>query len=86
MAFAFNDDMSISMEAYQKRNAWVWAAQDAARDQCGVKLLDPTPYLCRSGRCYGSQNGRPLYRDDNHLSEFGNALLLTMFAEVFQNL
>jgi peptidoglycan/LPS O-acetylase OafA/YrhL len=86
MAFGSNDNMSISMEAYQKRNAWVWAAQDAARDLCGVKLLDPTPYLCRNGRCYVSQNGRPLYTDDNHLSEFGNTLLLPMFAEVFQNL
>ncbi|WP_426148754.1 SGNH hydrolase domain-containing protein [Polaromonas sp. DSR2-3-2] len=28
--------------------------------------------------------GRPLYFDDDHLSEYGNKLLVPMFAEVFQ--
>jgi hypothetical protein len=84
MAWGITGDVSISMEDYRKRNDWVWAAQDAARNQCGIKILDPTRYLCRDGRCYGSQSGRPLYFDDNHLSEFGNRLLVPMFAEVFQ--
>ncbi len=84
MIVGLNNDLSISIEAYLKRNGWVWAAQDVAREKCGIKILDPTPYLCRDGRCYGSQNGRPLYHDDNHLSEFGNKLLVPMFAEVFQ--
>jgi peptidoglycan/LPS O-acetylase OafA/YrhL len=86
MAFGQANDLFITLASYQKRNAWVWAAQDAARDQCGVKILDPTPYLCRSGRCYGSQNGRPLYSDDDHLSEFGNKLLVPMFKQVFDSL
>jgi peptidoglycan/LPS O-acetylase OafA/YrhL len=86
MASGLNSDLSIPIEEYQKRNAWVWAAQDAARDQCGIKILDPTPYLCRDGRCYGSKAGRPLYSDDDHLSEYGNKLLVPMFAEVFRAL
>lgn len=86
MAFGAKDDVFITIEAYNKRNAWVWAAQDAARAQCGIKILDPTLYLCRSGKCYGSQNGRPLYSDDDHLSEFGNKLLVPMFAEVYGTL
>lgn len=86
MAFGVADELSISMDAYRKRNAWVWAAQDAARDLCGVKILDPLPYLCHDGRCYGNKGGRPLYYDDDHLSEFGNRLLVPMFAEVFKKL
>lgn len=86
MILGMNDDLSIPIEAYRQRNAWVWAAQDAARDQCGIKILDPTRYLCHDDRCYGSQNGRPLYVDDDHLSEFGNKLLVPMFAEVFKSL
>ncbi len=86
MSVGLNDDLFIPIEAYQKRNAWVWAAQDAARDQCSIKILDPTRYLCRDGRCYGSKAGRPLYVDSDHLSEFGNKLLVPMFAEVFQAL
>lgn len=86
MIVGLNDDLSIPVEDYHRRNAWVWAAQDAARDQCGVKILDPTPYLCHDGRCYGSQGGHPLYFDDDHLSESGNKRLAPMFAQVFKEL
>lgn len=84
MALGLGNDISISIEQYRKRNAWVWAAQDAARDKCGVKILDPIPYLCHGGRCYGTKDGRPLYRDSDHLSEFGNKLLMPIFVELFQ--
>ena len=84
MVFGGGHDISISLADYHQRHAFVWAAQDAARDRCGVKILDPLPYLCRDGRCFGSKDGRPLYYDDDHLSEFGNRLLVPMFAEVFR--
>lgn len=80
------EEVSISVAAYHQRHDFVWAAQDAARDQCGVKILDPLPYLCWDGRCHGTKDGRPLYYDDNHLSEFGNKLLVPMFAPVFEPL
>ena len=79
-----NDAVSISLADYHQRHAMVWAAQDAARDRCGVKILDPLPYLCWDGRCQGAKDGRPLYYDDDHLSEHGNKLLVPMFAEIFQ--
>ena len=79
-------DVSISIDDYRKRNQWVWDAQDAAHDRCGVKILDPLPYLCDSGKCYGSKNLHALYFDDDHLSEFGNKLLIPMFAAVFDPL
>ena len=84
MVVGLNDDLSIPLEDYRQRNAWVWAAQDAARDQCGIKILDPIPYLCHDGRCYGSQSGHPLYSDDDHLSESGNKRLAPMFAKMFE--
>ncbi len=77
-------DASISLVDYHRRNAFVWAAQDAAHERCGVKILNPLPYLCPDGRCLGIKNGRPVYYDDDHLSEYGNKLLVPMFAEVFQ--
>ena len=77
-------DISISLADYHERNAFIWAAQDATRDQCGVKILDPLPYLCLDGRCHGAKNGRPLYFDSHHISEYGNKFLVPMFAEVFQ--
>jgi peptidoglycan/LPS O-acetylase OafA/YrhL len=86
MAFGLETDISISLQHYHERNDWIWAAQDAAHAQCGVEILDPLPYLCHDGRCYGSKGGRPLFHDDNHLSEYGNKLLLPMFAQVFRAL
>ena len=84
LLFGQEIDISIPLAAYQQRHAPVWAAQDAARDRCGVKILDPLPYLCPEGRCQGARDDRPLYHDDDHLSEYGNKLLVPMFAEIFQ--
>lgn len=75
-------DVSISLVEYHTRNDFIWRAQDAARERCGVKILDPLPYLCSDDRCRGSVNGRPLYYDDNHLSEYGNRLLIPLFSTV----
>jgi peptidoglycan/LPS O-acetylase OafA/YrhL len=82
MAFGFNKELTLSLADYHARNDFIWAAQDAAHAQCGVQILDPLPYLCWDGVCHGSRDGRPLYSDDNHLSEFGNKLLVPMFKQV----
>ncbi|WP_162566340.1 acyltransferase family protein [Variovorax sp. SRS16] len=83
MALGKAKDIFVTVDDYRARHAVVWAAQDAAREHCGVKILDPLPYLCRDGRCAGALRGRPIYSDDNHLNEFGNKLLVPMFADVF---
>lgn len=79
-------EIFISLAAYYKRQAFIWKAQDAAHDQCGVKILNPLPYLCSENRCLGSKNNRPLYRDDDHLSESGNKVLVPMFSDVFEHM
>ncbi len=75
--------VSISMTEYEARHKVVWDAQDAASAQCGAKILNPLPYLCRDGQCWGDQAGVPLYYDDDHLNEHGGALLTPMFKEIF---
>jgi peptidoglycan/LPS O-acetylase OafA/YrhL len=82
MVWGEHHEVSISLAEYHQRNDIFWAAQDAARERCGVRILDPLPYLCHDGRCQGSLDGRPLYHDDDHLSEFGNRLLVPMFAQI----
>jgi peptidoglycan/LPS O-acetylase OafA/YrhL len=83
MVWGVHKEVTLSLSDYHARNDFAWAAQDAAHDQCGVQILDPLPYLCWDGTCHGSKDGRPLYYDDNHLSEFGNKLLVPMFAKIF---
>jgi len=74
---------TLDVAEHRRKSAAVQAMMEDARDRCGVHLLDPTPYLCPKGRCLASLDGRPLYFDEHHLSEFGNRLLLPMFGEVF---
>lgn len=83
LIFGKAEEVSISIDDYYKRHAFVWSVQDEAARRCGVRILDPLPFLCNEGRCWGSKNGRPLYYDDDHLSEYGNRLLTPMFRQVF---
>lgn len=72
---------TLPMQEYQARHAVVNAALEQAQQECGVILLDTPAYLCPDGQqCMGVLDGRPLYRDDDHLSEHGNRLLIPMFA------
>ena len=75
--------VSMSQQTYQQRNAFVSQVQDLAGQQCGAHVLDPIPYLCDGQQCSASLDGRPLYYDDDHLSEFGNRLLVPMFKPIF---
>ncbi|SAK84190.1 acetylase [Caballeronia calidae] len=80
-------DLSITLSDYVARNGALLQAMDQAHEQCGIHLLDPRPYLCPDGKCMGSHDGRPLYSDFHHMSEYGNRFLVPMFRRVFdQNL
>ena len=79
-----NQELYIPLDQYMARNKLVWDAQDRAAEHCGVKILNPIPYLCDTEKCYGTKNGSILYFDDDHLSETGNKLLIPMFKEIFE--
>ena len=55
-------------------------------ENTGAEILNPLPYLCDDEKCYGSINGKPIYYDDDHMSESGNKLLVPMFSSVFDDL
>jgi hypothetical protein len=77
------EDINVSTADYAARHALVLSALQQARDKCGVRLLDPLPLLCKNGSCAGSENGFPLYSDDDHLSEYGNQRLVPLFRRIF---
>ena len=85
LAFGLAGDITLELSEYHDQYKAVWNAQDRAQERCGVRILDPMPYLCSTGLCYGTRHGRPLYYDSSHLSEYGNRLLIPMFSEVVSN-
>ncbi len=75
--------VTISRDEYGKRHNFALTLLNEAHDQCGIKILDPVPFLCDATECSGDMDGRPLYSDDDHLSEYGNKLLVPLFAKIF---
>lgn len=73
-------EVRLPRPIYERRNGWVWKAQDEAVRRCGAEVLDPTSVLCDAQHCYGSRHGQLLYYDDDHLSETGNKVLVDMFS------
>jgi hypothetical protein len=49
----------------------------------GVTALFPQRYMCGPKRCRVAVDGRPLYRDEHHLSVFGAHQLEPMVAGIF---
>jgi peptidoglycan/LPS O-acetylase OafA/YrhL len=78
-------DVAMPHSAHEARNRGVVAVLREAERSCGVRLLDPAPWLCRGGACQGSVGHRPLYRDDHHLTDRGASLLAPMFRRVFED-
>lgn len=77
-------EVAISRRQYQLRHQFAWQTQDLAAERCGVKILDPLPYLCPDGRCRGDRDGLPLYSDDDHLNARGGELLVPLFRRLFE--
>lgn len=75
-------DLYLPLADYQARHAVVRGWQVEAAERCGVQLLDPVPHLCAAGRCEAVRDDRAIYYDDDHMSEFGNRLLIPMFEKI----
>lgn len=78
------ESVEISLQDHLDRNHLVIEMQNKAAKQCGIKLLETTPYLCPDGVCKGDKDGIPIYFDDDHLNLIGSDLLLPEFRKVFK--
>jgi len=76
-------DVAIHLEEYYKSERGVRSFMHDAITTCKAHELDPVKYLCNDTLCMGSINHRPLYYDDDHLSEYGNRLLVPMFRNIW---
>ncbi|MCK4111584.1 acyltransferase [Acinetobacter radioresistens] len=76
--------IKIPKEEYIDRQKIAFKMQDEARKKCGVKLLDPSSYLCNKDYCFGDIDHIPLYFDDDHLSSYGSQLVSPIYDVVFK--
>lgn len=81
--FEQNKPTTISYQKYLQRNADIREAIERQSRKCGAQIIDPTEILCKSGECITQYKDRPIYRDGDHLSEYGNKLLTPMFKQIF---
>lgn len=79
-----NRRIFLPMEDYYLRHSFFLELEEEAKATCGVKILDPIPYLCDQEKCFADDGSRPFYSDDDHLSEYGNKRLIPMFSEIFR--
>lgn len=75
-------DNSISYSQYQNRSSQMNKLLEDVAQKCNAKILAPSKILCQQGKCISEYKGRSIYRDGDHLSEYGNKLLTPMFEEV----
>lgn len=68
---------------YLARQAAVRRVFDGIAKSYPVIFVHPDAILCPSDFCKAEVGGRPLYRDQHHLTVFGAELLAPLFAPVF---
>ena len=76
-----NEKISISYNSYLNRSGKVREIINKSAHKCKVQVLDPAKTLCKNNECISTYKNRPIYRDGDHLSEYGNKLLVPMFKE-----
>ena len=75
-------DIFIPYDDYMKRNSSVINVFEQLKDMCGIKVVHVEKSLCKEKKCLATENNRPIYYDDNHLSEWGNQKLIESFKKI----
>lgn len=71
-------------DSYNQRNSKAMPIFQHVSKQYGSQIINVRDIMCTQV-CAVSENGKLLYRDDNHLSNFGAHLLIAQAFSVFQN-
>lgn len=73
-----------TIEAYHKRQYNMTRIVNELSLKHPFKILDVTRGMCPESICLIEKDGRSLYRDDDHISVYGAALLSETIREIFQ--
>ena len=81
------DTASISYQVFQKRNLNAYRVLDSLGEHENLIRIYPEKILCDTyvpGRCVAHVEGNPIYYDDDHMSEFGAALIVREISKSLQ--
>ena len=78
------DSFTRPFRLYEKRQAFIFQALDGLGQSDGLVRIYPHERLCDATRCIVSADGKPLYRDDDHLSLAGADYVAPLFDSVFE--
>lgn len=76
------DEVRLELEEGLLRHQAVLNIIKPLAQMFGAELLDPANVLCEEMRCLIASEGRPLYKDDDHLSLHGGAMLGNLLSVV----
>ncbi|WP_070962769.1 acyltransferase family protein [Vibrio sonorensis] len=74
--------VKIDKATYNKRNEAFSKIMNSLQKQCGVTIVSVQDKYCDELYCYGDHKGRPMFFDDDHLSEFGASFLIPSFKQI----
>jgi len=78
------DNLHVSISEHNAVNTQSLALLADVANSCDIVLLDPIPYMCTNNSCPAIKENQAIYYDRNHLSEFGNKLLVPMFEKIWK--
>lgn len=77
------DECGIEVATFKQRNLeYRNSVLQVLKKFPSVKIFDAASEICDSNWCSGTRDGRLLYRDDDHLSEFGSKLVARQLVEL----
>ena len=76
-----SDLEQLSRADFDNRNQFIFSGLNQMAEQCGVTLIHSELVLCDSKVCFLEKDSRPIYYDNNHLSEWGNKLLTPLLKQ-----
>ena len=67
--------LSISKEVYMDRNKKIIKFFNTIKEKYNLNIINPINIFCDQKICVSHINNKPLFFDDDHMSEFGSELL-----------
>lgn len=81
-----NTVIAPTIDEYLERNRVVISVMNDIKLRYNVQIVEPATVLCDENICLVASQGRPLYRDSDHLSTFGSLFLSELFNSFFKEL